>query len=70
MKYYIIKTGVYDHGLYWMGNSLGVAIYEAKKLASEDEDDFHFWQVREGLGEDAEVVYECIKENYKPEKVR
>lgn len=44
--YYIVKSGVYDHGVFWIGQDVNLAINKAKEYASNDIDNHHLWVVR------------------------
>lgn len=43
--YILIKHGVYQHGVFWIGRNLKVAKKKADKAASLDSDDYHKWIV-------------------------
>ena len=44
--YYLVKKGIYDHGVFWIGNDLDEGIAEAKKAHELDSDGYHAWEVR------------------------
>jgi hypothetical protein len=47
MTYYIIKSGVYDQGLFWIGSELLKGVKKAIELSKADEDDYHDWNLYE-----------------------
>ena len=46
MKYIIVKTAVYDHGVMWIGSDREEAKIKANYLASNHDDGHHEYQVR------------------------
>lgn len=51
MYYYVQKQGTYPQGVYWIGESEEQAVIEAKRLACEDTDSYHTWDVHLYTGE-------------------
>ena len=47
MTYYIIKSGMFDHGLYWIRYELPEGVNKAVQLSRADEDDYHGWNLFE-----------------------
>ena len=43
--YFVEKVGVYGHGVFWIGESVDLAIEVAKDLAEKDSDNYHDWTV-------------------------
>ena len=43
--YYVQKDGIYLHGVFWICNDQNEAIDIADFAASQDEDNYHEWQV-------------------------
>ena len=44
--YYIIKTAVYDHGVFWIGTSEEEGKQKVDEFCDCDRDDHHDWQLR------------------------
>lgn len=45
--YFVEKSGIYKHGVFWIGTDEAEACAVAKDLASMDIDDYHSWDVLE-----------------------
>lgn len=43
--FYVLKQGVYDQGVFWIGTDINDAIKRCKELAASDVDDYHTWNV-------------------------
>ena len=46
MKYHIVKSGIYDHGVMWIGDDLDIAKSKADYFASNHDDGYHNYEVR------------------------
>jgi hypothetical protein len=56
--YYLIKQGIYQQGVFWIGNNYEQAIIEANLHALNDDDDYHDWEIIEySYGFENEAVY-------------
>lgn len=61
--YFLVKCGVYDHGVFWIGTELTEGISQADEAARQDIDSYHEWEVRnllENKGYDADAVYDLM----------
>lgn len=45
--YFLYKTGVYGHGVFWIGDNLEEGKKAADAAASKDKDDYHEWELHE-----------------------
>jgi hypothetical protein len=56
--YYLIKQGIYQQGVFWIGDDYEQAIIEANLHALNDHDDYHDWEIIEySYGFENEAVY-------------
>ena len=60
--YYLVKEGVYDQGVYWIGQDLTEGSGWADHHATADRDDYHEWNVRKGFGSQAERMYTGVRD--------
>jgi hypothetical protein len=61
-KYYLIKQGVYQQGVFWIGDNYEQAITEAAHHALNDDDNYHSWEIIEySYGFENEVAYSINK---------
>lgn len=43
--YFLYKSGVYGHGVFWIGSDLNEGKRIAEHAASMDYDDYHEWEI-------------------------
>ena len=43
--YFLYKSGVYGHGVFWIGSDLNEVKRIAEHAASMDHDDYHEWEI-------------------------
>jgi len=45
--YFLIRLGVYDKGVYWIGTNQDEGVAKAEEFARHDGDNYHVWTVYE-----------------------
>ena len=60
--YYIEKEGVYNHGVFWIGDDLYEGVTELLNLTYKDKDDYHHWCIKEyEVGNQCSTIIELSK---------
>jgi hypothetical protein len=63
--YYLVKQGVYQQGVFWIGDNYEQAIAEATHHALNDSDDYHTWDIKKYIdwvdGLDHDVMFSIDK---------
>ncbi len=64
--YYIEKEGVYNQGVFWIGDDLYEGVRELLNLTYKDEDDYHHWCIKEyEVGNQCTTIVEITKHTFK-----
>ncbi|MBN46338.1 MULTISPECIES: hypothetical protein [unclassified Methylophaga] len=63
--YYLVREGVYDQGIFWIGQDFQEGKNMADNFATNDSDDYHSWNLRKFIQIDHSISIEFRNDGFR-----